>query len=101
VYRINASQSDNCLLLPTQCVKSVAKPETGENINVVFVKSETAPEGSMEIDGVSLGVPETGFYAVPVTIGISDKYNVEILDGVKEGVEVFSQVVKQNTMMGY
>lgn len=101
VYRINASQSDDCLLLPTQCVKSVADPETGENINVVFVKSETAPEGSIVVDGVALGVPETGFYALPVTIGISDKYNVEILGGIEEGVEVFSQVVKQNTMMGY
>lgn len=101
VYRINASQSDNCLILPAQCVKSVAHPETGENVNVVFVKSETAPEGSIEVDGASLGIPETGFYAVPVTIGISDKYNVELLDGVEEGVEVFSQVVRDNTFMGY
>jgi multidrug efflux pump subunit AcrA (membrane-fusion protein) len=101
VYRINASQSDDCLLLPTQCVKSVSDPETGENLSVVYVKSDTAPEGSVDIDGSALGVPETGYYAVPVTIGISDKNNVEILDGLEEGIEVFSQVVKDNTFMAY
>lgn len=101
VYRINASQSDDCLLLPTQCVKSVADPSTGENINVVFVKSQTPPEGKVDVDGASLGVPATGFYAVPVTIGISDKYNVELLSGIEEGVEVFSQVVQKESFMGY
>lgn len=99
VYRITASQSDDCLIVPTQCVKSVSDPETGENISVVFVKSETAPEESIEVDGTSLGVPETGYFAVPVTIGIADKTNVEILSGVEEGVEVFSQVVQQDSFM--
>jgi len=99
VYRIQASQSENCLMLPSQCVKSVADPETGESLNVVFVKADTAPEGSVEIDGTKLGVPETGYFAVPVEIGIADKFNVEILSGVEEGVEVFSQVVQQNNPM--
>lgn len=101
VYRIQASQSDNCLLLPSQCVKSVADPETGEARNVVFVKAEKAPEGSITIDGSTLGVPATGYFAVPVEIGISDKFNVEIVSGVEEGTEVFSQVVKQNSMPMY
>jgi hypothetical protein len=101
IYRINASQSENCLTLPTQCVKSVAHPDTGETVDVVFVKTETAPEGSLAVDGTSLGVPKTGYFAVPVTVGISDKYSVEILDGVQEGVEVFSQVIKQNTFGMY
>ena len=102
VYRIQASQSENCLMLPSQCVKSVADPATGESINVVFVKTDKAPEGSIEIDGTALGVPKEGYFAVPVTIGIADKFNVEILTGVEEGVEVFSQVVQQdsNMMMG-
>lgn len=102
VYRIQASQSENCLMLPSQCVKSVADPATGESINVVFVKTDKAPEGSIEIDGTALGVPKEGYFALPVTIGIADKFNVEILSGVDEGVEVFSQVVQQdiNMMMG-
>lgn len=102
-YKIQASQSDDCLLLPSQCVKSVADPETGEPLDAVFVKASTAPEGSLVIDGTSLGVPATGYFAVPVEIGIADKYNVEILSGVEEGTEVFTQVVRQSSMgmMGY
>lgn len=101
IYHIQASQSENCLVLPSQCVKSVADPETGEAMNVVFVKAESAPEGSVTIDGSTLGVPASGYFALRVEIGISDKFNVEILSGVEEGTEVFSQVVKQNTMPMY
>lgn len=100
VYRIQASQSEDCLLLPSQCVKSVADPETGEARNVVFVKADKAPEGSISVDGASLGVPAKGYFAVPVEIGIADKFNVEILSGVEEGTEVFSQVVRDNSMGG-
>lgn len=97
-YKIMASQSDDCLILPSQCVKSVADPETGEAIDVVFVKAESAPADSITIDGSSLGVPATGYFAVPVEIGIADKFNVEILSGVEEGTEVFTQVISQNSM---
>ncbi len=92
-YRIQASQSDDCLMVPVQCVKSVSDPETGESVNVVFLKTAEAPEGSLEVDGVSLGVPAKGYFAVPVTIGISDSYNVEIKEGLEEGVEVYSQSI--------
>lgn len=97
VYRIEASESDDCLLLPIQCVKSVPNPETGETQSVVFVKSPSAPENAIEVDGTSLGVPSTGYYAVAVETGISDKYNVEILSGVEEFTEVFSQVIKDSS----
>ena len=97
IYRIQASQSDDCLLVPTQCVKSVADPETGESIDVVFVKSPERPETAVDVDGSTLGVPTTGYYAVPVTIGISDNYNVELVSGVDEGMEVFTQVLRQNS----
>ena len=42
-------------------------------------------------------VPTTGYYAVPVTIGISDNYNVELVSGVDEGMDVFTQVIRQNS----
>ncbi len=101
IYRINASQSEGCLMLPSQCVKSVADPETGEARNVVFVKADTAPEGSITVESAaSLGVPDKGYYAMPVEIGIADKFNVEILSGVEEGTEVFSQVLRDNSMDG-
>ena len=84
-------------MLPAPCVKAVAHPDTGESVNVVFVRAGAAPAGSLDVDGSSLGVPASGFYAVPVEIGISDKYNVEILSGVEEGDEVFTQVIRQNS----
>ena len=34
-----------------------------------------------------------GFYPVPVEIGISDDYNVEIKSGVEEGTVVFTQMI--------
>ena len=39
------------------------------------------------------GVPETGYWAVPVTTGIFDAQNIEIIDGVEAGTEVFQQVM--------
>lgn len=98
-YRINASQSDDCIIVPNQCVKSVAHPESGETMSVVFIKTQSMPENAIVIDGTSLGVPETGYYAVPVKTGIADKFNVEITEGLEEDVEVFSQVIRQNEGM--
>ncbi len=97
IYRIEASQSLDTLTLPTQCVKSVADPETGEPMQVVFLRSDSPPMDSLAIDGSELGVPPEGFYAVPVVIGISDQFSVEILSGLEEGMEVFTQVIMHNT----
>ena len=45
------------------------------------------------LDGIMADeeIPD-GFWAVPVEIGISDNYNVEIKSGVEEGTEVFTQI---------
>ena len=97
-YSVNASQSDDCLMVPKQCVKSIADPETGESISVVFVKADTRPENAIEADGTSLGVPEEGYFAVPVVTGISDTSNVELLEGPEEGTAVFAQKMVQSPM---
>ena len=94
-YSVDASQSDDCLMVPKQCVKSIADPETGESISVVFVKTDVRPENAIEADGASLGVPETGYFAIPVVTGISDTYNVELLEGPEEGTMVFAQKMAQ------
>ena len=39
---------------------------------------------------MGLEIPE-GFYAVPVTVGLSDQTSAEIIEGVQEGDEVFVQ----------
>lgn len=99
-YSLVASESENCLVLPIQCVKYVPDPETGENLSVVFVETGERPENAVDVDTSTINVPEEGFYAVPVETGISDKYNVEILSGVNEGDVVFMQKL-QNNSWGY
>ena len=71
--------------MPGQAVKNT---EAG---TVVFVRAPEPPANALE-DVTALGfeVPE-GFYAVPVKVGLSDTYNAEILDGLEEGMEVFTQ----------
>ena len=88
-YSLVASENDNCLVLPIQCVKSVPM-EDGSAGNVVFVKGDR-PDNAIELTVEVEGVPKD-FWAVPVEIGLSDDYNVEIKSGVEEGMEVFTTV---------
>ena len=87
-YSLIASQNDNCLILPIQAVRTVSL-EDGSSATVVYVSGDR-PENAL--DGVMADeeIPD-GFWAVPVEIGISDNYNVEIKSGVEEGTEVFTQ----------
>ena len=91
-YSLIASQNDNCLVLPIQCVKTVPL-ETGETGSVVFVKTGSRPDNAIDVDmSAFTDVPQKGYWAVPVETGINDNYNVEIKSGVNEGDEVFTQV---------
>ena len=64
--------------------------EDGSSATVVYVSGDR-PDNAL--DGVMADeqIPD-GFWAVPVEIGISDNYNVEIKSGVEEGTEVFTQI---------
>ena len=88
-YKLTASENDNCLVLPLQCVRTVTQ-EDGTTINVVFVKG-SKPDNAIDTPPMEEEIPD-GFWAVPVEIGISDNYNVEIKSGVEEGTEVFTQI---------
>ena len=88
-YTLTASENDNCLVLPLQCVRTVTQDD-GSTVNVVFVKGDR-PDNAIETPTLSEEIPE-GFWAVPVEIGISDNSNVEIKSGVEEGTEVFTQI---------
>jgi HlyD family secretion protein len=88
-YSLVASENDNCLVLPLQSVRTVAQ-EDGTTVNVVFVSGDR-PDNAIDTPMVDEEIPE-GFWAVPVEIGISDNYNVEIKSGVEEGTEVFTQI---------
>ena len=58
--------------------------------NTVFVKGDR-PDNAIELTVEVDGVPKD-FWPVPVEIGLSDDYNVEIKSGVEEGMEVFTTV---------
>ena len=88
-YSLVASENDNCLVVPIQCVKTVPL-EDGTTGSVLFVKGDR-PENAIELTVPVEGVPE-GFWAVPVETGISDTYNVEIKSGVEADTEVFTQI---------
>lgn len=87
--KITASENDNCLVLPLQCVRKISQ-EDGTTVDVVFVKG-SRPENAIETPMLEEEIP-SGFWAVPVEIGISDNSNVEIKSGVEEGTEVFTQI---------
>ena len=93
-YTITASENDNCLVLPLQCVRTVSQ-EDGTTVNVVFVKSNQRPDNAIDTPTLSEEIPD-GFWAVPVEIGISDSFNVEIKSGVEEGTVVFTQIQSLN-----
>ena len=82
-YSMTASQVDDCLQVPLQAVKQT---QLG---TCVFVEGEPTDKA---LDPAELGmeVPE-GYYAVAVTIGVSDQANVEIKEGVEEGQNIFIQ----------
>ena len=83
-YTLTAAQSEDCILIPAQAVKYT---EAG---TCVLIKAETAPENALDPETLGLPVPE-GFYPVPITIGLSDRTNVEVVEGIEDGTEVFVQ----------
>lgn len=88
-YRLVASQNDNCLILPIQSVRTVSL-EDGSTQTVVYVEGER-PDTALDLPYADEEIPE-GYWPVPVEIGISDNYNVEIKSGVEEGTVVFAQM---------
>ncbi|MBQ9647314.1 MAG: HlyD family efflux transporter periplasmic adaptor subunit [Oscillospiraceae bacterium] len=95
-YSFTASQSDDCLIVPIQCVKS-AQTMDGESCKVLFVQTDVPPENEAELAMDMMDVPE-GFYPVIVETGISDNYNVEILSGVEEFTTVYAGVMNNGGM---
>jgi multidrug resistance efflux pump len=87
-FTITASENDNCLILPLQCVRTVST-EDGSTATVVYVAGDR-PDNALDGVTASETIPE-GYWPVPVEIGISDNYNVEIKSGVEEGTVVFTQ----------
>lgn len=90
-YKITASQSDNCLVVPLQAVRNTVL-EDGTEAKILFVKNAD-PANVVTLMYQDEEIPN-GFDPVVVTTGISDNFNVEIIDGVNEGDEVFTQYIQ-------
>ena len=95
-YSFVTSESAECVLVPTSCVKYFSDQE-GNRCKVVFVQRDEAPEELPELiypelqPGQARDYPtqEEGYYPVVVETGIADTQNVEIVSGVEAGDTVF------------
>lgn len=93
-YSFAASQSLNCLVVPVICVHYVSDAD-GNNLSVVYLKADSAPENMVELpEEIAKEIPE-GFYPVEVEVGLSDTSNAEIRSGLNEGDEVFTNIIKE------
>ena len=91
-YAFTASQSDDSLLAPIQCVKYVDTEEGRQK--AVFVRADQPPENAAELLSGMENIPE-GFWPVLVETGISDSSNVEILSpDFEEGTEIYQTQVR-------
>ena len=90
-YQIQASQNDNCLMVPIQAVRTVGLDD-GSTATVVYVQADSQPDNALELPYQDEEIP-AGFYPVQVEIGIQDTYNVEIKSGVNDGDTVFTQMI--------
>ena len=90
-YEIQASQNDNCLLVPIQAVRTVGLDD-GSSATVVYVQADSQPDNALELPYQDEEIP-AGFYPVQVEIGIQDTYNVEIKSGLNEGDTVYTQMM--------
>ena len=90
-YKIQASQNDNCLMVPIQAVRTVGL-EDGSSATVVYVQADSQPDNALELPYQDEEIPD-GFYPVQVEIGIQDTYNVEIKSGLNEGDTVYTQMM--------
>lgn len=88
-YSLTASENDNCLVVPIQCVRTVSL-EDGSDATVVFISGDR-PDNAVELAFMDEQIPE-GYWPVPVEIGIQDNFNVEIKSGLEEGTTVFVQI---------
>ncbi len=83
-YTLVVEQKFDILVSPVIGVKN-----TDEFGNCVFLKTETRPENAVDLPE---GIVPPGFFAVPVECGIGNEMGIEIISGVNEGDEVFTQI---------
>lgn len=91
-FSIDSVLREDCVIVPPS---AVIYTDDGP---AVFVRADTAGQYERIIEvSEAMAIPD-GFCAVPVEIGISDANGVEIVSGIDEDVEVYTQ---QAAMMNY
>jgi len=88
-YRLIVEQRPDILVAPVIAVKNT---EMG---TCVFVRSEERPDNAVDLGE---GIVPPGFFAVPVECGIGNENGIEIIYGVEEGAEVFTQIIPLDEM---
>ena len=88
-YRLIVEQKWDILVAPVISVKNT------EEGTCVFVKSEIRPENAIDLGE---GIVPPGFFAVLVECGIGNENGIEIISGIEEGVEVFTQIIPLDEM---
>ena len=83
-YRLVVEQKFDILVAPVIAVKNT---EQGE---CVFVRADSRPENAIDL---AEGIVPPGFFAVPVECGIGNENGIEIISGIEEGTEVFTQII--------
>ncbi|MDR3207574.1 MAG: HlyD family efflux transporter periplasmic adaptor subunit [Oscillospiraceae bacterium] len=90
-YRLIVEQKFDILVAPVIAVKNT------EQGTCVFVKSEERPDTAIDLEP---GVVPSGFWAVSVVCGIGNENGIEILSGVSDGTEVFTQIIPLDENQG-
>ena len=89
-YSMLAAQSTDCLIVPVQSVRYAI-----DGSAYLFVQSDMAGSDTLTADQIGIEIPE-GFTPVPVTVGLTDTYNAEIVSGVNEGDVIFTQYISSS-----
>lgn len=81
-YYITTGDAEEGVLAPVSALKSTTEG------TCLFVKSDTKPEGAVELED---GVVPDGFWAVSVEVGTTNSKYARILSGVEQDTEVFTR----------
>jgi len=92
-FTIEASRAENCLTVPVQCVNNVLLADEETEATVVYLKADEEPENVAKLSEMAIGNVPEGFYPVIVEIGLSDSFKAQVLSGLEEGMEVYTQTV--------
>lgn len=81
-YTITVGDAEEGVLVPIAALKKT------DNGTYVFVKADSRPDSAEDVEGVEI---PTGFYAVPVEVGVTSSRYARILSGVEQDAEVFTR----------